>query len=817
MISGKTFTFAQLLGEVRQIEIPIIQRDYAQGRDSAAEIRSQFLASLFDTLSTVPQERTKPLDLDFIYGSVNGDAGDKFWPLDGQQRLTTLFLLHWYLACQDGESEKFQRLALTEGKSRFTYETRRSSAEFFTALASHTVDLDGLATPDGVANALSSSIRDCSWFFLSWDMDPTIQSALSMLDAIDAQFRGCRGLFARILATESPYITFQFLNLEEFGLSDELYIKMNARGKPLTTFESFKARFEQYVEGVCRKDSRELHGRTVSLREYLARKIDTDWSDLFWQFCGADTENFDEQFVQFFRSMISVLLPIGKTRDDRERLSSILETIRKSGFSPSFYQYAKLGCLDRSLVINLIDFMDTVCTHEETFRTFLEDSSYYDERAVFRFALERLETRGANPKGLTYQRAMMFFAWCLYVIRCKDNVDPASLFDWLRVIHNLSENTRVERPIEFTDALLSMMDLSDNADSIIAFLAESDEERKISFFYAPQVREERIKAQLIQRSPEWRKALIRAELHGYFKGQIEFLLDFSGVLGHFLGTGSCDWDQGTDRAYLSQFIDYLQRAEAVFDKSGLKHFPDNLFERALLSKGDYLLPGRSNYSFLDNEDRDTSWKRLLRGAERANDPNRITDKRTLLGDLLASLELKDIDRSLTEIIDSAGPTSDWRGPFVSHPELISYCAKRYIRRVSHDHIYLMKRIQMNGAHLEMWTYFLYWDCLHDSEDLYPFEMAVPIEGFSYSEEPSVRLVGMCSADAAVCLDITYRHGDYILTLDQPSLMDNLEASREFQRNGLGYPEAKIPKDGFARDFPALLKRLGHLATNPPEN
>ena len=45
-------------------------------------------------------------------------------------------------------------------------------------------------------------------------------------------------------------ITFQLLKLDEFGLSDDLYIKMNARGKPLTNFETFKARFGQDLEAL---------------------------------------------------------------------------------------------------------------------------------------------------------------------------------------------------------------------------------------------------------------------------------------------------------------------------------------------------------------------------------------------------------------------------------------------------------------------------------------------------------------------------------------------------------------------------------------
>ncbi len=44
-----------------------------------------------------------PLCTRFVYGSVEGIGETRFLPLDGQQRLTTLFLLHWYLAWADDE------------------------------------------------------------------------------------------------------------------------------------------------------------------------------------------------------------------------------------------------------------------------------------------------------------------------------------------------------------------------------------------------------------------------------------------------------------------------------------------------------------------------------------------------------------------------------------------------------------------------------------------------------------------------------------------------------------------------------------------
>ena len=101
--NGGKYTFRELLAKYR-IEIPIIQRDYAQGRlsESATAIRNELLESIYVALTS-----DSPLDFDFVYGSVEGD---KLFPLDGQQRLTTFFLLHWYLAEKEGRIKELRGL-----------------------------------------------------------------------------------------------------------------------------------------------------------------------------------------------------------------------------------------------------------------------------------------------------------------------------------------------------------------------------------------------------------------------------------------------------------------------------------------------------------------------------------------------------------------------------------------------------------------------------------------------------------------------------------------------------------------------------------
>lgn len=88
-------TFGELIRE-NKIVIPKIQRDYVQGSNAQQEKRDDFLAVLLDHLVS-----DKEYHLDFIYGTGGTDQGE-FLPLDGQQRLTTIFLIHWVLSQRSG-------------------------------------------------------------------------------------------------------------------------------------------------------------------------------------------------------------------------------------------------------------------------------------------------------------------------------------------------------------------------------------------------------------------------------------------------------------------------------------------------------------------------------------------------------------------------------------------------------------------------------------------------------------------------------------------------------------------------------------------
>src|SRR3954470_10723122 len=105
-------------GGIRRVEIPLVQRDYAQGRKTpdVDAIRSDFLDVLVAAITD-----GEAVGLDFVYGDVQAGT---LKPLDGQQRLTTLFLLHWYVALRT------ERLSTDLPWTHFRYATR-ASAELF--------------------------------------------------------------------------------------------------------------------------------------------------------------------------------------------------------------------------------------------------------------------------------------------------------------------------------------------------------------------------------------------------------------------------------------------------------------------------------------------------------------------------------------------------------------------------------------------------------------------------------------------------------------------------------------------------------------
>lgn len=272
---------------ISEIEIPIIQRDYAQGRsdDETSGIRERFLDALIRAATTDTDQA-----LDFVYGEVRNGV---LRPLDGQQRLTTLYLMHWYVASQAGELDP------DAAWLRFSYATRPTARDFCETLSQHPLPKSEIAPSDWITNQ--------PWYVYPWRQDPTISSMLVVLDAIHERFALASVDFSTVwhrLSSERA-IWFLFLPVVDMDYGEDLYIKMNSRGRPLTPFEVFKADIENILRPPLLTPER--YGE-------LTEKIDGTWTDLLWAYEKSGSGDFliDDEFMNY----LSFIIDICEWRDD---------------------------------------------------------------------------------------------------------------------------------------------------------------------------------------------------------------------------------------------------------------------------------------------------------------------------------------------------------------------------------------------------------------------------------------------------------------------------------------------------------------------
>lgn len=289
--TGKLTTFFRLINEESSIRIPKVQRDYAYGRDD--EKARDILHGMLDTMLCALRDNKQEI-FDFVYGgpyAKDDDSQTGMIPLDGQQRLTTLFLLHFY-ASLFAKDENCEPIDVTILKN-FSYETRQSANDFRLKLVTDIRDRLLKADYPSYKEGIMGFIRDDSDFSPAYTYDPTISSMLVVLGEIEKRFADFPDLWKAL--TERDNLCFYHITLEKFGLTDELYIKMNSRGKKLTAFEIFKADLLDDVRRFA-----------PDMVFDIARKLDTEWMDMVWDQFPEKPAEADKAYMCLLSNLIRI-------------------------------------------------------------------------------------------------------------------------------------------------------------------------------------------------------------------------------------------------------------------------------------------------------------------------------------------------------------------------------------------------------------------------------------------------------------------------------------------------------------------------------
>ena len=494
-------TFWKLISTYR-IEIPIIQRDYAQGRlsESASAIRSELLESIYDALVY-----DSPLDFDFVYGSVEGD---KMFPLDGQQRLTTFYLLHWYLSQKEN---KVQETKATLAK--FSYSTRISSRDFCEML----VNLD--YTPiEGVS--VSSYVKNQNKYFRSWNNDPTIKAMLVMLDEIHTKFFKCEPLLDKLLDDDLEMITFSYLPMEHYSLTDDLYIKMNARGKALSMFENFKAKFIQHL----RERSLPYH--------HFEESIDGRWTDLLWDYRSANN-TIDDRFIDLFSYCTEMIFLLCENPRDCESPFRYYDKSVRIRRLVDYY--------DSEEKVNLLYSLMDLWTGKDEAQNYLASIFCLDRTngkvRLFDGNVD-IFSDVVNGKPVTVTNKILLFAIMHRLIKLGKDTDIAEMIDYARIVRNFLIKVRSfntgkgtfvpdfrfgRNGIPYTSFISTFLADSTNPYQII----QADYSNDYDGVNVEIYKQESKKAKIILSRPELKNMIQGLEDLSIFKGSIFNVLDYA--------------------------------------------------------------------------------------------------------------------------------------------------------------------------------------------------------------------------------------------------------------------------------------------------
>ena len=593
------------------IVIPLIQRDYAQGRATpkATDIRENFIADLHKYIINGTR-----LNLDFVYGA---SKDSKFVPLDGQQRLTTLFLIHLYLDGLRGEGKE-------DIKFQFSYETRDSSRRFCEKLIEsryiifNAEELTPRKDADGkmVVPRLSEIIQNQSWWLYSWKADPTVDGMVRMLDQIHTVFfsdwkKAADNLFNPGIKT----ILFQFLPLHNFYDPDDLYIKMNARGLPLTDFEIFKGKLMEQIERICSPDE---------VKE-MKSLIDVRWTDFLWPLRKEGYRNIDPYFRNLLKMVISSGVASLGNEIDKVDFDTLFEANGKT-VTFSYGKYTEEYNVDFtvSLLGRIKSDLNQICNDNSIFTRFRNGTIKNDGWVDLEKIWQDFVIQEENPDSPDYKSRVVFYAFT----RFSDILASANeneVVQWARLIHNLVENKLFNSS---KDAVNAMKDIDSMLDELKVFGINKASGSRVNEWVAQskfvpvgftesQWQEEVVKAEL-RKDSKWNDEITKAERHSYLDGKIALILWCADEIPNILPFKV----EGLKRD-LEKFKLYSDRCLHLFDMAGNNDSEctqQHLLVKALLTKGDYMPMLSANRKNIYNNPghRDYSWRALFRINESTN-------------------------------------------------------------------------------------------------------------------------------------------------------------------------------------------------------
>lgn len=283
-----------------KIVIPDLQRDYCWG--TTGNLVNDFVSNLFKHFeeSQVNSEK-EPEDLimGLIYGYYEKER-PYLQLCDGQQRLTTLYMLLGLLNMMSGEKNTFKRLLISDFEYEYDdqeptllYAIRDSSLYFLSDLVckffiNSNYDWHSEETP-------KEFVKKQPWWFHEYETDPTIMNILEALNEITSLLKSKSNVIDVVKFGEFivQHLLFVYYNMGSRKDGEETFVIINTTGEPLTSTENLKPLM--VTHGTT--DSEEWKRRSA-----IWEKID----NYFWRNRPNGDDTSDAGMKEFLRLVIGV-------------------------------------------------------------------------------------------------------------------------------------------------------------------------------------------------------------------------------------------------------------------------------------------------------------------------------------------------------------------------------------------------------------------------------------------------------------------------------------------------------------------------------
>ena len=284
-ISGNEYSLSDLFGGDTKVIIPDLQRDYCWGDKAVVDVKTKktrelvtdFVKNIIDLFEN---ESNTILTMGLVYGYEQ--PHNHIQICDGQQRLTTLFLLMGVINTKAGGYFDDYIISREERNDDFEphlqYAIRESTLYFLSDLARNVFISHNTSIQD---------IKSSNWYFNEYDFDASIQSMISALQRIDDALKDNDHIdfvdFGKFVLNNLKVL---YYDMENRSRGEETYVVINTTGEPLSSTENIKPI---------------LLGRS-SLSDLEIETYSDQWEDReewFWQNRGKDN-TADNGLNEFF-------------------------------------------------------------------------------------------------------------------------------------------------------------------------------------------------------------------------------------------------------------------------------------------------------------------------------------------------------------------------------------------------------------------------------------------------------------------------------------------------------------------------------------